>query len=115
MSLPVAAAVGHLPLLVESSAWHEPAKYVRPADGLGCHSCNPKGVAFCDSDGQHGYVTSGSGLVHDVQYDGPWPAAGDAHVYIGRGSIPVHLLDAADWPVAGAVRASADYVTLPKV
>ena len=114
-SLPVAAVVGHLPLFVESSAWHKASKHVRPVDGLGCYPCNPKGVAFCDGDGQHGYVAPGSGLVHDVQYVGPWPAAGDAHVLIGRGSIPVHLVDAAAWPVAGAVRTSADYVTLPKV
>ena len=100
-----------MPLFVESSAWHKPAKHVRPADGLGCYPCNPKGVAFCDGGGQHGHVTSGSGLVHDVQYVGPWPAAGDPHVLIGKGSIPVHLVDAAGWPVAGAVRVSADYVT----
>ena len=110
-SLPVAAAVGHLPLFVVSSVWHTPAKHVTPTDGQGCYPCNPEGVAFCTSGGQHGYVVPGSGLVHDVQYVGPWPAAGDPHVLIGRGSIPVHPIDAAGWSIGGLLRVSADYVT----
>ncbi len=73
VSLPVAAFVGHLPLLVESSAWAD--------------------------------------LLASVAYVGPWPAAGDPHVLIGKGSIPVHLVDAAGWSIGGVVKVSADYVT----
>ncbi len=72
-SLPVAAVIGHLPLLVESSAWAD--------------------------------------LLASVAYVGPWPAAGDPHVLIGKGSIPVHLVDAAGWSIGGVVKVSADYVT----
>ena len=100
---------------IESSAWHKPERYERPADGRACYPCDPRGVAFCDGPADaHGHVSDGSGLLYDLRYDGPkygmpWIAAGDPHLSIEEGSISVdpHTLHP---PIGGDVHITGDYL-----
>lgn len=94
---------------VIDSAKAYPAKLKRAHEAGHVGRLTAHMARYVDADG----CWPGTQVFHDCTHERvpATPAAGDPHILLNKGQIPVSLPDALEWGVGGRVTTSADYVT----